>query len=60
VVSYWREYMSFIKHGDGKIVGIVDPDKLTDDEKKAVKQVTEIVKESDADSSSNKQKKSGS
>jgi hypothetical protein len=52
--------MSFIKHGDGKIVGIVDPDKLTDDEKKAVKQVTEIVKESDDTASSNKQKKSGS
>lgn len=52
--------MSFIKRGDGKIVGIVDPDKLTDDEKTAVKQVAEkIVKESE-DSASSKKKKSGS
>jgi len=52
--------MSFIKHGDGKIVGVVDPDKLTDDEKQAVKQLTEqIVKESDQ-SDSSKKKKSGS
>lgn len=50
----------FIKHGDGKIVGVVEPDKLTDDEKKAVKQVTEkIVKESD-ESDTSKKKKSGS
>ena len=50
----------FIKHGDVKIVGVVEPDKLTDDEKKAVKQVTEkIVKESD-ESDTSKKKKSGS
>ncbi len=52
--------MSFIKHGDGKIVGIVEPGKLTDEEKAAVKQVAEkIVKESD-ETDASKQKKSGS
>ena len=40
--------MSFIKRGDGKIVGIVDRGKLTDDQKTAVKQVCKkIVKQSD-------------
>ena len=53
--------MSFIKRGDGKIVGVVDPDKLTDEEKKAVKQITQqIVKESDESTDTSKQKKSGS
>lgn len=53
--------MPFIKHGDGKIVGIVDSDALTDSEKKAVKQVTEqIIKESDEVTDTSKKKKSGS
>jgi len=29
--------MPFIKHGDGKIVGILDVEELTDEQKKSVK-----------------------
>ena len=54
--------MSFIKHGDGKIVDVLDETELTDDQKKAVKQMSkELVKQSDESSTdSSKQKKSGS
>jgi len=54
--------MSFIKTGDGKILGIVDGDDLTEDEKKSAKQVSkEFVKKSDNESTdSSKVKKSGS
>jgi hypothetical protein len=53
--------MTFIKHGDGKILNIVDSEELTEEQKKAVKTVTkELVKQSDETSDSSKQKKSGS
>jgi hypothetical protein len=34
----------FIKHGDGKIVSIIEEDKLTDNQKKSVEDVNEDVK----------------
>jgi hypothetical protein len=53
--------MPFIKHGDGKIVDVLDETDLTDDQKKAVKQMSkELVKQSDESTDSSKQKKSGS
>jgi len=53
--------MAFIKHSDGNIVGIVDGDDLTDDQKQAVKKSKEFVKQSDNElSDSSKVKKSGS
>lgn len=53
--------MPFIKHGDGKIVDVLDETELTDAQKKAVKQMSkELVKESDESTDSSKQKKSGS
>lgn len=53
--------MSFIKHGDGKIVSVFDEDELTDKQKKAVKDGSnQVVKQSDKSDSSDQQKKSGS
>ena len=50
----------FIKHGDGKILNVVDGEELTDAQKKAVKDHSkELVKQSDESSDSSK-KKSGS
>lgn len=50
----------FIKHGDGKILNVVDGEELTDAQKKAVKDRSkELVKQSDESSDSSK-KKSGS
>jgi hypothetical protein len=47
----------FIKHGDGKILDIVDGEALTDEQKKAVKQVSkQLVKESDDSDASSKKK----
>jgi hypothetical protein len=55
------EIMTFIKHGDGKILNVVDGEELTEDQKNAVKKVSkEFVKQSDESSDSSKQKKSGS
>ena len=31
--------MSFIKHGDGKIVSVVETDELTEEQKKAAKSI---------------------
>jgi hypothetical protein len=51
----------FIKHGDGKIVSVFDEDKLTEEQKKAVKDISkQVVKQSDKSDSSDQQKKSGS
>jgi hypothetical protein len=37
--------MSFIKNGDGKIVGVIDAEVLTEEQKKAVKTMTkDLVK----------------
>lgn len=47
----------FIKHGDGKILDVVDGDTLTEEQKKAVKQVSkQLVKESDENDVSSKKK----
>lgn len=52
--------MPFIKHGDGKILNVVDSEELTEEQKKAVKNVSkEFVKQSDETTDSSK-KKSGS
>ena len=52
--------MAFIKHGDGKILNVVDGEELTEDQKKAVKNRSkELVKQSD-ESTDSSQKKSGS
>jgi hypothetical protein len=50
----------FIKHGDGKILNVVDGEELTEDQKKAIKDRSkELVKQSDETTDSSK-KKSGS
>ncbi len=50
------EFM-FIKHGDGKILDVVDGESLTEEQKKAVKQVSkQLVKESDENDVSSKKK----
>ena len=59
VVSHLEKFM-FIKHGDGKILNVVDGEELTEDQKKAVKDRSkELIKQSDELSDSSK-KKSGS
>ncbi len=51
----------FIKHGDGKILNVVDGDTLTEEQKNAVKKVSkEFVKQSDDESTDSSKKKSGS
>lgn len=54
--------MGFIKHGDGKIVDVLDESALTDEQKKSVaKKVSEqLVKQSDKSTDSSQTKKSGS
>lgn len=50
----------FIKHGDGKILNVVDGEELSEEQKKAVKDVSKkFVKQSD-ESTDSSQKKSGS
>lgn len=50
----------FIKHGDGKILNVVDGEELTEDQKRAVKDRSkELIKQSDESTDSSK-KKSGS
>ena len=40
--------MSFIKHGDGKIVSVIDEEELTVEQKKAAKDLSKkVVKQSD-------------
>lgn len=52
------EYM-FIKNGDGKILDVLDEKDLTEEQKKAVKKMSEqLVKQSD-DTDSSTEKKSG-
>lgn len=47
----------FIKHGDGKILNVVDGDALTEEQKNAVKKVSkELVKQSDETDASAKKK----
>lgn len=48
----------FIKHGDGKIVSVMDEEELSEEQKKVAKKSLEQVKQSNTDAS--QQKKSGS
>jgi hypothetical protein len=48
----------FIKHGDGKIVSVIDEKELSDEQKESAKKSLEQVKQSNTDTS--QQKKSGS
>jgi hypothetical protein len=47
----------FIKHGDGKIVNVLDEEQLTDEQKKSVKTA---VKQTDKQADASQEKKSGS
>jgi len=50
----------FIKHGDGKIVGVLDPEELTDEQKKSVKSATKTKQDETAETdTSSTTKKSG-
>lgn len=52
--------MSFIKHGDGKIVTVLDEEELTDDQKKSAKNLSkQTIKQSDSDADTSEVKKSG-
>lgn len=47
----------FIKHGDGKIVGVLEEEELTDAQKKAAKDLSKkTVKSGDADTSATAKK----
>lgn len=53
--------MAFIKHGDGKILNVVDSEALTEEQKIAVKKVSkEFVKQSEDETTDSLKKKSGS
>lgn len=49
----------FIKHGDGKIVTVLDEEDLTEEQKKAVKESRQLVKQSDQGTDASEVKKSG-
>jgi len=52
--------MAFVKHGDGKIVTVLDEEELTADQKKAAKDLSSKTnKQSDATDPSSEVKKSG-
>ncbi len=52
--------MSFIKHGDGKIMTVLDEDELTDKQKKSVDDASKKrVKQSDEETDASIEKKSG-
>lgn len=52
--------MSFIKHGDGKIMTVLDEEELTETQKKSVDDVSKKrVKQSDGDTDASIEKKSG-
>jgi hypothetical protein len=54
------ENMPFIKHGDGKIVDVLDENDLTAEQKIAVKKMSEqLIKQSDEETDASKVKKSG-
>ena len=50
----------FIKHGDGKIMSVVDEDELTDVQKKATKDLSKKSVKSGDESETSQAKKSGS
>ena len=50
----------FVKHGDGKIVDVLDETDLTEEQKQAVKKMSEqLVKQSDESTDTSTRKKSG-
>jgi len=51
--------MGFIKHGDGKIVTVLDEEDLTEEQKKAIKESRQMVKQSDQGTDTSDSKKSG-
>jgi hypothetical protein len=52
--------MAFIKHGDGKILSVVETEEMTEDQNKAAKDLSKkVIKQSDATDAS-ESKKSGS
>jgi hypothetical protein len=41
--------MAFIKHGDGKILSVVDTEEMTEEQKKAAKDLSKkVIKQSEA------------
>jgi len=50
----------FIKHGDGKIMTVIEEDELTDAQKKSSKDLSkQMVKQSDQNTDASNEKKSG-
>jgi hypothetical protein len=50
----------FIKHGDGKIMTVLEEEELTEDQKKAAKDLSkQMVKQSDQGTDTSEVKKSG-
>jgi hypothetical protein len=49
--------MSFIKHGDGKIINLINEEQLTEDQKKSIKKA---IKQTDKQTDASVEKKSGS
>lgn len=45
--------MAFIKTGDGKILTVLDDENITEEQKKALKEASKQVKQSDIDSDKN-------
>lgn len=51
--------MAFIKHGDGKIVSVIEAEELTDEQKKSANDKSQQVVKNDDGTDSSKLKKSG-
>lgn len=49
----------FIKHGDGKILSVVETDEMTEEQKKAAQDLSKQVKQSEIDTDPSEMKKSG-
>lgn len=45
----------FVKHGDGKIVSVLDEEELTDEQKKALKDLSDEVVKTSQNNSKNKE-----
>lgn len=46
--------MAFIKHGDGKIISVVEENELTEDQKKALKEASLLAEKSKESHNSSK------
>lgn len=55
---FWRANM-FVKHGDGKILSVVDTEEMTEEQKKAAQDLSKKVKTSDDETDASNMKKSG-